>query len=117
MLLALRKIVETELPIPVRIGVHRGSVFAGDIGPLYRRTYTVMGDAVNLSARLMAKAEPGRSMRRPTCSIIRTRCSKPRSSRRFRSRARRNRSGMVGRPGQGFADAAGLAAAIAADRS
>jgi class 3 adenylate cyclase/tetratricopeptide (TPR) repeat protein len=59
MLLALRKIVETDLAIPIRIGVHRGSVFAGDIGPAYRRTYTVMGDAVNLSARLMAEARPG----------------------------------------------------------
>ncbi len=59
MLLALRKIVESNPPLPIRIGVHRGSVFAGDIGPFYRRTYTVMGDAVNLSARLMAKAEPG----------------------------------------------------------
>ena len=57
MLLALRKIVEFDLPLPIRIGVHRGSVFAGDIGPpLPTRTYTVMGDAVNLSARLMAKA-------------------------------------------------------------
>src|SRR5205814_2120654 len=59
MLLALRKIVSTELPIPIRIGVHRGAVFAGDIGPKYRRTYTVMGDAVNLTARVMAKAEAG----------------------------------------------------------
>ena len=59
MLLALRKIVESAPPIPMRIGVHRGAVFAGDIGPAYRRTYTVMGDAVNLTARLMAKAEPG----------------------------------------------------------
>ena len=59
MLLALRKIVASDLPIPLRVGVHRGSVFAGDIGPRYRRTYTVMGDAVNLAARLMAKAEPG----------------------------------------------------------
>jgi len=59
MLLALRKIVDATLAMPIRIGVHRGAVFAGDIGPFYRRTYTVMGDAVNLSARLMAKAEPG----------------------------------------------------------
>lgn len=59
MLLALRKIVSSDLPIPIRVGVHRGAVFAGDIGPGYRRTYTVMGDAVNLTARLMANAEPG----------------------------------------------------------
>jgi len=59
MLLALREIITTELPIPIRIGVHRGAVFAGDIGPVYRRTYTVMGDAVNVAARLMAKAQPG----------------------------------------------------------
>ena len=58
-LLALRAIVATPLPIPIRIGVHRGAVFAGDIGPRYRRTYTVMGDAVNLAARVMAKAESG----------------------------------------------------------
>ena len=60
MLLALSKIVASDLPLPLRIGVHRGAVFAGDIGPHYRRTYTVMGDAVNLTARLMAKAEAGR---------------------------------------------------------
>ncbi|HSQ79821.1 MAG TPA: adenylate/guanylate cyclase domain-containing protein [Casimicrobiaceae bacterium] len=59
MLLALRKIVASDLPLPIRVGVNRGAVFAGDIGPAYRRTYTVMGDAVNLTARLMAKAERG----------------------------------------------------------
>ncbi len=59
MLLALRKIADAERAIPIRIGVNRGGVFAGDIGPWYRRTYTVMGDAVNLAARLMAKANPG----------------------------------------------------------
>jgi class 3 adenylate cyclase/tetratricopeptide (TPR) repeat protein len=58
MLLALRTIVESSLPLPIHIGVNRGAVFAGDIGPAYRRTYTVMGDAVNLAARLMAQAEP-----------------------------------------------------------
>jgi len=59
MLLALREIVDQERRIPIRIGVNRGHVFAGDIGPPYRRTYTVMGDAVNLAARLMAKATSG----------------------------------------------------------
>ncbi len=58
MLLALRAIVESNLPLPIHIGVNRGPVFAGDIGPFYRRTYTVMGDAVNLAARLMAQLEP-----------------------------------------------------------
>jgi class 3 adenylate cyclase/tetratricopeptide (TPR) repeat protein len=58
-LLAARRIIDAGLPIGVKLGVHRGSVFAGDIGPAYRRTYTVMGDAVNLAARLMAKAAPG----------------------------------------------------------
>ena len=59
MLLALRRIVDAGVPVPLRIGVNRGAIFAGDIGPFYRRTYTVMGDAVNLAARLMAKAAPG----------------------------------------------------------
>ena len=59
MLLTLRAIVECAPPIPVRIGVNTGHVFAGEIGPPYRRTYTVMGDAVNLAARVMARAESG----------------------------------------------------------
>ncbi len=59
MLLAVRRILDADLPLPVRIGINRGAVFAGDIGPAYRRTFTVMGDPVNLAARVMAKAEPG----------------------------------------------------------
>src|SRR5215207_2944815 len=59
MLLCLRRIVEAGPPVPLRIGATRGPLFAGDIGPHYRRTYTVMGDVVNLAARLMAKAPPG----------------------------------------------------------
>ena len=59
MLHTVRRIVEAERRLPVRAGVNRGHVFAGEIGPSYRRTYTVMGDTVNLAARLMAAAAPG----------------------------------------------------------
>lgn len=59
LLRAVRSIADGERVLPVRVGVHRGSIFAGEVGPAYRRTYTVMGDAVNLAARLMAKAAPG----------------------------------------------------------
>ncbi len=59
MLWALRDILDADQPITLRAGVNRGHVFAGDLGSPTRRTYTVMGDAVNLAARLMQKAEPG----------------------------------------------------------
>ncbi len=65
MLLALREVMDQHHELPLRIGVNRGSVFAGDIGPSYRRTFTVMGDAVNLAARLMAKALPGQILTTP----------------------------------------------------
>ncbi len=58
MLLTARAIVDASTTIPVRIGVNRGGIFAGDIGPSYRRTYSVMGDTVNLAARVMARAAP-----------------------------------------------------------
>jgi class 3 adenylate cyclase/tetratricopeptide (TPR) repeat protein len=56
---AMRRIVERQRRLPVRIGVHHGHAFVGEVGPSYRRTYTVMGDTVNLAARLMASAAPG----------------------------------------------------------
>jgi len=65
MLRALRGIADAGLALELRIGVHRGHVFVGDVGPAYRRTYTVMGDAVNLAARLMAKAERGQIIATP----------------------------------------------------
>ena len=39
-----------------RIGVNTGLVFAGNVGSLTRQEYSVMGDEVNLTARLMAVA-------------------------------------------------------------
>jgi class 3 adenylate cyclase/tetratricopeptide (TPR) repeat protein len=65
MLRAVRQILESDPPLPLRLGVNAGPVFAGDVGPAYRRTYTIMGDAVNLAARLMAKAEPGQALAVP----------------------------------------------------
>jgi class 3 adenylate cyclase/tetratricopeptide (TPR) repeat protein len=59
MLLAMRRVIEGNRRLPVHIGVNRGNVFCGDVGPHYRRTYAVMGDATNLSARLMARAPAG----------------------------------------------------------
>src|SRR5207248_11716500 len=65
MLTALRRIRDTALPIPLRIGAHTGPVFAGAVGPAYRRTFTVMGDTVNLAARVMSKAAPGQVLVTP----------------------------------------------------
>ncbi|MDP3984628.1 MAG: adenylate/guanylate cyclase domain-containing protein [Acidimicrobiia bacterium] len=59
MLLTLHQVIAADWGIPLHIGVNWGHVFAGEIGPPYRRTYTVMGDTVNLAARLMARASVG----------------------------------------------------------
>ena len=60
MLRATRAILDRhEGPVNVRIGVNRGRVFCGAFGPAFRRSWSVKGDAVNLAARVMGKAEPG----------------------------------------------------------
>jgi len=58
---ALRCAVELRgLPgVVVRIGVNSGFVYCGSVGSASRKEYTVMGDAVNLAARLMQAAQPG----------------------------------------------------------
>lgn len=48
--------LSTRQTLQMAIGVTSGWVFAGPVGSDTRREYTVMGDAVNLAARLMKQA-------------------------------------------------------------
>jgi class 3 adenylate cyclase/tetratricopeptide (TPR) repeat protein len=44
---------------PARAGISRGLMWAGEYGGADRRTYGVMGNDVNVAARLMSTAQPG----------------------------------------------------------
>src|SRR4051812_4121097 len=59
MLRASRFILDRITELELRIGVNAGPVFVGDLGSPSRRSFTAMGDAVNLAARLMQAAEAG----------------------------------------------------------
>ena len=80
-------------------------VFAGDFGPAFRRTYSVKGDAVNLAARVMAKAAPGQLL--ATAAVVdrsRTivphgRAGRPSWSRASRCLSGRPRSARFSAPG------------------
>jgi class 3 adenylate cyclase/tetratricopeptide (TPR) repeat protein len=60
LLRAARRIADAGTLLPLQIGLNRGHVFAGEIGMTFRSTFTVMGDTVNVAARLMAAAPAGR---------------------------------------------------------
>ena len=62
MLRVARQVLDRAGVLPLRIGINRGHVFAGDFGPSFRRTFSVKGDAINLAARVMGKAAPGQAL-------------------------------------------------------
>jgi len=50
---------DPQAQIRMRIGLNTGSVFAGNVGTATRKEYTVMGDAVNVAARVMGQTSWG----------------------------------------------------------
>jgi class 3 adenylate cyclase/tetratricopeptide (TPR) repeat protein len=56
MLRVARRIVDTDAGLPVKVGVNAGDLFVGTVGAPFRRTYSTMGAATNLAARVMGAA-------------------------------------------------------------
>jgi len=46
-------------PLQIRVGIHSGPVVAGILGTQEQAAYTVIGDTVNLAARMESLAQPG----------------------------------------------------------
>jgi class 3 adenylate cyclase/tetratricopeptide (TPR) repeat protein len=59
MIATARAIIDAGGELPIHVGISSGKTFAGDYGPPYRRTYSMMGDSVNTAARLSAHAAEG----------------------------------------------------------
>jgi len=59
MLRAARSIIDSDPPLPLQVGIHRGHVFAGELGAEDQAVFSIMGDTVNTAARIMVTAGPG----------------------------------------------------------
>ena len=59
MLRTARRIIEADPALPIRIGISRGHLFTAHIGTAFRSAFTVMGDTINLAARLSSAAAEG----------------------------------------------------------
>ena len=59
MLRAARSIIDSNTPLPLQVGIHRGHVFAGELGAPDQAVFSIMGDTVNTAARIMVTAPPG----------------------------------------------------------
>ena len=57
-----RMSVNTSRPLQAHVGIASGEVVAGILGRADANDYTVLGDSVNLAARLVAAAGPGQTL-------------------------------------------------------